>query len=306
MPSFLARAEAWIRLPYPYLFETRRNLRIAGWVALLIGLLNAWGMDAAQVNREFLVSPIVLSLGLAVATFMGILVVIEWGARFWLKERHKEHWNIGLEFIHTLAILIAITGINQLIIWLLRLPETRGALGPELLQLFVNVVLVSFLPIGLIIWTNYVRMLKTNLQRVSQYNKELEARLAAHTAAPPQSQRVELPTQNQNEILQLNLHAFLFAKAEGNYIDVFWRENSTVHHQTYRLSIRKLEEALSAHDFIMRPHRSYLINMHAIHQTAGTARNYRLHFADIDHEVPVSRNKFSAFKEAFYKIRTPE
>ncbi|WP_428740962.1 LytTR family transcriptional regulator DNA-binding domain-containing protein [Tenacibaculum sp.] len=149
----------------------------------------------------------------------------------------------------------------------------------------------------IIIWINYVVILKENLKSVKAYNEQLQKELKLKDKEAV----LYIETNNINETLILDLNTFLFAKSEGNYVDIYTKNLNTVDVKPYRISIQKLLTDLSDYPFIFSTHRSYIINIKNIRRTSGNARNYKISFSDISQEVPVSRNKFKVFKEAFDK-----
>jgi DNA-binding LytR/AlgR family response regulator len=54
---------------------------------------------------------------------------------------------------------------------------------------------------------------------------------------------------------------------------------------------------LKEYKFIMRCHRSYLVNVNHIDRVEGNSQGYRIYFETIDFAVPVSKNYVNKLRE---------
>jgi len=285
-----------LSIPYPYLFHTKRNLIIACTLSIIIFLINYYFTQNTNNSNVFLANKLYACLTASIVTFFSILFFTEFIPKIFFSTDIKDNWNTVREFFFTLGILISVALFQNSFLY----PLKNGANGNFFLSLidtFLYVILIGTIPIFIIIWINYVIILKENLRSVKAYNKELEKELKQKDKEVVLS----IKTNNVNETLILDLTTFLFAKSEGNYVDVFTKSLNSVDVKPYRISIQKLLNKLSDYSFILSTHRSYIINIKNIRRTSGNARNYKISFPDVSQEVPVSRNKFKLFKEEFDK-----
>ncbi|WP_024771079.1 LytTR family DNA-binding domain-containing protein [Aquimarina macrocephali] len=285
-----------IHKPYPYLFHLKRNLIIAFVLGILIYIINVLAVDKSYVDINFVLSKPLLCTLAGLVTFFSILLVLEIIPRIFFKPDLKENWTVGKECLLIVSLLFVIAIFNN-ILSLMISKEPSNSIILHFLNSSLYVILLGIVPAFLLVWLNYTILLKENLKKVSLYNEQLESRII-HTENGV-SDIVNIQTSNKNEIIELDINAFLFAKSEGNYVDVFTKTSSEVKCKPYRLTIQKLEEVLINYPFIISTHRSYVINIRNISTTSGNARNYRISFEGVLHEVPVSRNKFQTFKDAF-------
>lgn len=287
--------------PYPYLFSTKRNLIIAVAVGLFVYAINLTSIDESLVNETFLFSKQTVCILAGFTTFLGILVVTEWIPYFFFKPELKENWTIGKECLLIVSLLFLIAIFNNIMSFLI----SKESFSFNVLFGFLNasfyVVAIGLVPALLIIWLNYTVLLKENLRQVSLYNEQLEREIIQKVQDRPHIEKIQ--TNNKNEVIPLDLNTFLFAKAEGNYSDIFTKVPDGFESNPYRITIQQLDEALHTYPYIINTHRSYIVNMKHIHSTSGNARNYRIHFDGVDMEVPVSRSKFKIFEEAFTVIK---
>ncbi|WP_438422989.1 LytTR family DNA-binding domain-containing protein [Aquimarina macrocephali] len=285
-----------IHKPYPYLFHPKRNLIIAFVLGMLIYIINVLAVDKSYVDINFVLSKPFLCTLAGLVTFFSILLVLEVIPRIFFKPDLKENWTVGKECLLIVSLLFVIAIFNN-ILSLMISKEPSNNIILHFLNSSLYVILLGIVPAFLLVWLNYTILLKENLKKVSLYNEQLESRII-HTENEV-SDIINIQTSNKNEIIELDINAFLFAKSEGNYVDVFTKTLSEVKCKPYRLTIQKLEEVLTNYPFIISTHRSYVVNIRNINTTTGNARNYRISFEGVPHEVPVSRNKFQTFKDAF-------
>jgi len=97
---------------------------------------------------------------------------------------------------------------------------------------------------------------------------------------------------------------FLFAKAEGNYVEFMIRKDGSLKKELKRISLTRLEPQLAGYSWLFRCHRAYLINLSQIIKTSGNSQGYWVSFNGTDEKVPVSRAQLSSFNHLFDQFRT--
>ena len=285
-----------LSVPYPYLFHTKRNLVIACTLSVITFFINFNLTPEDNISNTFFISKFQVCLIASIITFLSILFFTEAIPKLFFSSEIKDSWNSLNEFFFTLGILTSITIFQNSFLLLLK-NDVIHTFFSNLTNTFIYVVLIGTIPILIIIWINYVIILKENIKSVKAYNKQLERELKQKDKGLV----LYIETNNINETLILDLANFLFAKSEGNYVDIYTKNINTVDIKPYRISIQKLLDEFSEYPFLFSTHRSYIINLKNIKKTSGNARNYKISFFSISHEVPVSRNKFKLFKEVFDK-----
>ncbi|MEL7006226.1 MAG: LytTR family DNA-binding domain-containing protein, partial [Bacteroidota bacterium] len=109
-------------------------------------------------------------------------------------------------------------------------------------------------------------------------------------------QQYTIQSKIKNETFLIDEMTFLFAKSNGNYIEVFTTNSSP---KIFRLALSDLDEQLTTNRFMMRCHRSYIVNTKHIIDVTGNAQGLRLWFENQDTQVPVSRKYLDKVKAAF-------
>ncbi|GAA4278573.1 hypothetical protein GCM10022259_32980 [Aquimarina mytili] len=86
-------------------------------------------------------------------------------------------------------------------------------------------------------------------------------------------------------------------KSWNNYIEVFYTKNNEVVSSLLRNTMNNINAILVEYPFIIRCHRSYLINTNKIQSVAGNSRGYQLSVEGVGDKIPVSRSKISSFNK---------
>lgn len=282
-----------IHTPYPYLFNTRRNFIIASILSITIFLINYYFTSNINVIENYYANKIQVCLAASIITFFSIVFFSEIIPKLFFSSQTKENWNVLKEFLFTLGILIVIALFQTSTLFFFK--NNSNGFIYSLVNTFLYTIIIGTLPILLIIWANYVVILKENLNNIKIYNTKLKLKLKEHE----KENSLSIKTNNINETLIINFNTFIFAKSEGNYVDIYTKDMNKTSIKPYRISLQKLVNNLSEYTFIFSPHRSYIINVKNIKQTSGNARNYKISFHGISQEVPVSRKKFKLFKKVF-------
>lgn len=90
--------------------------------------------------------------------------------------------------------------------------------------------------------------------------------------------------------IAMRLSEFVYAQSEGNYVTIYYLDNSVLMHKLIRLSLKQLEIQLENISQIKRCHRSYLINTQHIRSIDGNARSLTAQLDRVATGIPVSRS----------------
>ena len=99
-----------------------------------------------------------------------------------------------------------------------------------------------------------------------------------------------LIAENDKDKLELKPEELLFIESADNYSNVVFYRNGKLNKQLLRGSLKRLESQITL-PFIVRCHRSYMVNLKLIHHIKGNAQGYRIEFKNnLSETIPVSRN----------------
>lgn len=202
----------------------------------------------------------------------------------------EEQWTVGKHIFYTALHIFLIAVFNFLFfIYLIE--------GVNLLKAFFwfqSITLaVGVFPVSIL--TLYKERKERNYFTTSANALKIENMLVKH----PDANRIVIETQSINEKIELNANELLFAKADDNYVELYYLSENSLKKNVLRITLKDIENQLKEFDFVFRCHKSYLINTRQVKRISGNAQGYRLHFAETEWSVPVSRNHNQWVKNRF-------
>lgn len=120
-----------------------------------------------------------------------------------------------------------------------------------------------------------------------------------HAAIPEQTGPIEIETAIRSDHFSVDPKAFVYAESEGNYLTVYTLDKTVLKKKLIRMTISDFEEYLSNHGYIMRIHRSFIVNFNYIQRVSGNAKGYLLTIRHEERQIPISRGNSSRFAERY-------
>ncbi len=111
------------------------------------------------------------------------------------------------------------------------------------------------------------------------------------------SSKLCLMSISKKEQLEVFPKDLIIIKSDGNYMEVYYFQNEKIAFTLLRNTMAAIESYICEYPFLLRCHRSYLINTDKIESIKGNARGYIINLAGIEYGIPVSRSKVASFKE---------
>lgn len=275
-----------LRQPYPYYYQQKDLLRIVLLVGLIgfgfIYLFEPFNVEVREhrINYFWISFFHVLLSSLIIYSMFSVMNLMK------IKE---EKWTLGREIFALCLVLVAV-GIGSFLIRDLLYDNPYNWSLKYLLEEVRNTFLVGLLLIFILVPLNFSRIYKKNVDKAAAIAPELGA---------PTQHRIQEPVQIRaivkSDSFILDLEDFLFAKAEGNYLEFYFAGGAK---ELKRLTMKELETQLQDYPWIIKTHRSFLINTRKITKVAGNAQGYQLSLLNSPHCVPVSRGMIPAFNRA--------
>ena len=149
-------------------------------------------------------------------------------------------------------------------------------------------ILIGLLPAIVIYFYDANIALKKKLERVRPINEHLDDDTS-------NSKVIDWVLKvNDTETHHINIDSLLYAESNRNYVRLFFEHGVETE---IRLTLKQLEEKLSGFDFLIRCHRSFIVNMEKVHKASGNAQGYTLDLQNGDVSVQVSRSYLPVIKK---------
>ncbi|PTX60402.1 LytTR family transcriptional regulator [Kordia periserrulae] len=283
----------FLKKPHPFIFNAY-SVAIPGVASFLIILLLApldfKGMEITQRSIY----------ALCIGGFVSIIIfsTVKLLQKLFPTVTQEDRWTIGKEISLFLLVVLLITlGIFLGIFILYGTHESAW-------QLFVKTafisICISFFPIViLVLFEQYLQQKKQFkyaqqlTQSLKAENQKLQTEKQHETTS---DQQLQLKAENGKVELQLFASELICLQSDGNYVEVFYEIDKTVHKKLLRNRLKSLEEFLPKTTFF-RCHNRFIINGNYIVHVTGNARNLELTLRGMDATIPVSRSKATQISE---------
>jgi DNA-binding LytR/AlgR family response regulator len=158
----------------------------------------------------------------------------------------------------------------------------------------VNIVLISAASVAVLVIVNEYKFLKNKLQLFMVQNKNSDIKEPDVDAL----NGIEFESENQSEQFFLFPEQIILIKSAGNYIEIIYKQNEKVSRRMIRNTLAYAEQLLSQYPFLIRCHRSSVVNINCIQKVNKTAEGLKLDLLDYSRAVNVSRQYVLKVREA--------
>lgn len=116
------------------------------------------------------------------------------------------------------------------------------------------------------------------------------------------TQMIHFSGEGTKDNISIPVSDFIYAQAQDNYIELFYLKNQKPSKFLIRSSLSRICGTLEQ-DFLVRCHRSYLINLFNVHSIKGGLADLRITMSHLDAEIPVSKTYASDTLESLRKYK---
>lgn len=269
--------------PYPFNDDLKYNSIIIFFISVgvlvFLLMLQPFDIDELPTNEKYY-----LIVGFGVITFVCLSFNLLILPSLSPKTFHSSKWKVKKEIFWNLWILFTI--LTAYFFYC----KVLGVLTFDF-NMVIKLILTAIIPITGLIIVNRNKMLRSRLKLASDINKKLQDHRSI------QEKIIYFNSDYQKDSLAIKVSLLQVIRSANNYIEVFWKEGEGVKRQMVRCSIAYAEELLMEHKFIVKCHRSFIVNINYIDRVEGNLQGYKLYFEKIDFPIPVSKSFASKLQE---------
>lgn len=270
---------------YPFNDDLKHNAKIILFISLgvlaFLLIFQPIEIDAFS-TKEILY----LVTGLAISTFLVLSINLIILPSLFPKLFYSNVWNIKREIIWNLWILLTISSSD-----LLFYSQLLGMFDISFSDIG-KIVLLGFLPVAVLIIINQDRLLRSHLKTAQQLNNRLiESKQQKETL-------IHFESDYQKDNLSIIPDTLIVVKSADNYIEINYKSEGVVKKQMIRSTMKKATEAAKEFAFIVRCHRTFIVNINHIKEVSGNSQGYKLSLKNLDFPVYVSQKYIKSFKES--------
>ena len=152
----------------------------------------------------------------------------------------------------------------------------------ESIKSFIISFGLPFTPIAVPLWL-YLRS-KYGVIEIPIYEKENTEK----------AKTITIVGNNKSETLTIFEADFIFAKAQQNYVDVYYNTENGMQQETLRNTLSNIMKQLPK---AWQVHRSYLVNLDYLESVEGNARKRFIRISTTDETIPISQVYFKALNK---------
>lgn len=276
---------SFLNNPYPYFPFSLRDLRIYFLIGLFIFLFlylfQPFGISEWRTPYETL-----KLLGFGAVSFAMPLLLKLACQLFFHTDRWSESWKVRSEILMLTMVVIAVALGNMLFAYSIGLSQLHIR---TFLYALLATVLIGCFPITLSVVLKYNRYLALNKKDAGEMEAELQKQEYSQNNPAPDNTQLVLTAENGKDKLGLFPDQLLYIESSDNYSLVVFMQGELKSREMMRGSLRRLEAQLNI-PYIVRCHRSFIVNLKNIAHIEGNVQGYRISFRQTDETIPVSRN----------------
>ncbi|MEN0047100.1 MAG: LytTR family DNA-binding domain-containing protein [Bacteroidota bacterium] len=286
----IKKIKNYFERPFPLIVDTRAKW----WTSIKIGLfifLFLYLFQPFELDDSPHVLPITAGYGfIAFAITALFLFVVPLLFPNYFKE---ETWTVKRELIYKVSPVFFIGLANTIY-------STQMYLLDSFWESFFYFE-VCTLMVGIFPLTYFVYLIeKRSDKKYRKFSEEImppKMIISPIPDMPRVTQKIELTAQNGKLELELNQEQIFYIKSSSNYIEVIYFQDAEFQKQLIRNTISNIAKQLQDQDAFYRCHKSYIINLSKIQNVSGNARGLKIHFAQLDEPIPVSRKNHETLKK---------
>lgn len=280
--------------PY-YLHNDRKNTLLSLGIALCV-------LVVMLVFQPDPLSCMELNLLITVVIFVVLYICIVWFPKFFPEAFDPLNWTIGKYILFTIWQCFVIGIFCSLLIHALQYHPSRDLLT-TLGSFYISTLMYG--SFSIIIATFVIReyMLKQSLQSAIHANQELEKIRSIHVSHEIEGDPAMVVIRSEtSETAEFHLPDLLYIEADDNYATLYWRSDKGLEKKMLRVNLKSIETQLN-NAYIIRCHRSFIVNINAITHVRGNTNGYKLDLHHTDLTIPVSRSKGKEVVDKIEQIR---
>lgn len=298
---------SFLKKPYPYYSFSFRdvysNFLIGCFVAFFLIVFQPFGVSIWQTDYKVL-----KLLGFGFVSFICPLIFRLISTSIFKKQNPEETWTVWKETLGLLLVLVFIALGNLCYGNLIRISHVNFQ---ELVLALAATLLLGLFPITANVLLKYNRFVTLNQKDAELMEAEVLDFQHRVEVGNPIKEDIEqtktevliLIAENDKDKIELKPDELLFIESADNYSNIVFYRNNKVNKQLLRGSLKRIESQITF-PFILRCHRSYIVNLKLINHIKGNAQGYRIDFKmDIYDTIPVSRNYSKALFERLESLK---
>lgn len=276
----------YINQPYPYYYSGKKLIEISFVLITLAFIFNYFVQPFEMNKTELKLSFFWVAL---IHSISPLLAIIPVAIIFTKSHSSIENWKIRDE-LFVIFTMLFLTGSVQFLLRDILYNNPNNWSWLYFYEEITNTLLIGSLLASIVVSINLNLQFLKNNEQASAFNLKLKEKKLEII-----NSEIIIETELKSEAFKLKIQDFVFAKSEGNYVEIWIVDDSLVKPLLKRIKLKDLESFLHNFQNIIRTHRSFLLNKNYIENISGNAQGYKINLKNCKELVPVSRNYLNSF-----------
>jgi hypothetical protein len=280
---------ALLSQPYPFYYEGKKVYRHLAVIFILVFflkyLLQPFEVNYQEQKLDYFWISIIHSASPVMVLLLFTMLLLQF-------PKKSDDWTIKKEFVFVLF-LFFFTGIANFLMRDIIYTNPGNWSWRYFYEEIRNTCIAGTFLAFIIIPFNFNRLQARNQRKATSISERLPEPKEIQKDKP-----VQIATELKSDDFIFEVNDFLYAESEGNYLDLYFMKNDEVIKLVKRITLKGLESQLSDFKFIVKTHRSVILNLNAVEKVAGNAQGYKVKLKNYPTTIPVSRGFISTFENA--------
>ncbi len=250
--------------PYPYYFKGENLWYFASIIFCMSLFFNILFEPFVVYRPEHKMNYFWISFVHSFNAFLMVILLIGLANRM----VNEDHWKVWKE-IALIGILLLMIGISQFLVRDFIYDNPDNWSWRYFLEEIRNTFLAGTLFVFILVPLNYIRLNRVHLKTAAALNTKTHG-----TPNSPDNQLIPILTQQKSDDFELNPSHLLYAKAEGNYLELFLDNRNQSSKLLKRMTLKELETQLEKYPQFFKTHRSYLVNLQKVREVCWDHFDY--------------------------------
>jgi hypothetical protein len=289
---------SFLNKPYPHTRDAQKNLLasllIGVFVAFFLVVFQPFGISQWEDESKF-----IKLVGYGLVSCL-IPIILNGLFAIFPAKQIEDNWRVWMEISNIALVVLCIAAGNVIY------TEFIG-LGNITWRSYLDFIAITFaigiFPIAFGVIRRHNRFLKLNAQTATEINIILNKNPVVGSAASEQIKRVVFVAENEKDRFEVEPHQLLYIASADNYSELFYLAEGKAQKTLLRGSLKRWEEQLLPFPYLVRCHRTFIVNLENVKHMEGNAAGYKLTISNSASTIPVSRNYTGIVAQKLKRIR---
>ena len=271
-----------LKKPYPFYIPFLRSFKLLIAFSLVVPVflilfkpLGLGNSTCQQINWAL--------AGIAVPIFLTLAINFYGVAKLFPSFFNEQSWSVWKESVWSIWNFLTIVITTGYYWTIVPVCASSSIYWTEQL---LRSLLIGLVPGITCIYFNYNYALKRKLKKAESLNEKLLEKVSYYEHG-----KLKLTGENNTEILCLSTDDLVLVQSYDNYSKILLDRNGKQSTQLIRSSLKQLQSQIN-YSFIVRCHRSFIINLAKVENISGNARDFKVKLQNHPEWIPVSRQAY--------------